>query len=132
MRYHAILFMCDDIGRAEWVSTNFKRHNPDIFLTVYNGGLDNRDVRARVAADFYEAGENLWHRRTRTTVGSFGYGWFEKLFTYAESRDAGDAFAKGRRGEGGGRGRGHGRDLKVLLPQPANVSRAQQGRRWRV
>ena len=88
MRYHAVLFMCDDISRAEWVSTNFKTHNPDIFLTVYNGGLDDRDVRARVTADLYEAGENLWHKRTRTPEGSFGYGWFEKLFAHAESRDA--------------------------------------------
>lgn len=80
--------MCNDVKRAEWVSTSFKRHNPDIFLTVYNGGTDDRQVRDRVIADHYEAGENLWHRRTRCATGSFGYGWFEKFFGYAEDRGA--------------------------------------------
>lgn len=88
MRYHAILFMCDDVKRAEWVSVNFKEHNPDIPLTIYNGGLDDRHVRSRVIADRYEAGENLWHRRTRCKTGSFGYGWFEKFFGYAEDYDS--------------------------------------------
>lgn len=87
-RYHAVLFMCNDIVRAEWVSTNFKRHNPGVILTVYNGGRDDREVRTRVTADHYEAGENLWHRGTRCSTGSFGYGWFRKFFDYAEAEDA--------------------------------------------
>jgi len=88
VHYHAILFMCNDVDRAEWVATNFKKHNPDIRLTVYNGGLDDVDTRSRVNADHYETGENLWHRNTRGATGSFGYGWFEKFYALAEEQDA--------------------------------------------
>ena len=80
--------MCNDVHRAEWVAHNFKAHNPDIGLTVYNGGVDDVETRRRVIADHYEAGENLWHLNTRLRTGSFGYGWFEKLYEVAEERDA--------------------------------------------
>lgn len=88
MQYHAIMFMCNDIHRAQWASALFKSHNPDIGLTVYNGGVDDADVRSRLAADRYEAGPNLWHTNTREPGGSFGYPWFEKLFELAEDHDA--------------------------------------------
>lgn len=89
MSYHAILFMCNDVHRAEWVVRNFRKHNPAIGLSIYNGGVDDRETRERVGlADSYEAGVNLWHRNTRLPVGSFGYGWFEKFYAIAEDRDA--------------------------------------------
>lgn len=88
MKYHAVLFMCDDLTRAEWVATSFKRHNPDIPLSVYNGGVDDAATRTRVVADHYEAGPNLWHANTVSPHGSFGYDFFERFYALAEMRDA--------------------------------------------
>lgn len=88
MKYHAVLFMCNDVTRAEWVSVNFKRHNPGIPLSVYNGGVDDAATRARLVADRYRAGPNLWHSKTVSSHGSFGYGWFEEFYGLAQDTDA--------------------------------------------
>lgn len=78
MKYHAILFMCNDEPRARFVIENFQKHNSDIPLTVYNGGehvnlVDDYDIELI-------KGPNVWHTKTRHAPGSFNYGWFEVLF----------------------------------------------------
>lgn len=77
MKYLAILFMCNDEERAKFVATNFKKHNPDIHLIVYNGGTYS-DIKS--ICDEYIQGNNLWHTKTRGSPGSFSYEWFEFLF----------------------------------------------------
>lgn len=81
MKYHAIMFMCNDLQRASFVASNFKKHNSDIKLTVYNGGesLDNSFIGQNQIDELIE-GPNLWHKKTRHAPGSFGYGWFTQLF----------------------------------------------------
>lgn len=77
MKYLAVLFMCNDEKRAKFVASNFKKHNPDIHLIIYNGGVT---VDMLDYCDEYVLGENLWHTKTRGAPGSFNYDWFEFLF----------------------------------------------------
>ena len=79
-KYHAILFMCNDEKRARFVIEGFKEHNPDIPLTVYNGG---EPVKLDYDIEYIE-GPNLWHRSTRHAPGSFNFHWFEMLFQMYE------------------------------------------------
>ena len=79
MKYLAILFMCDDIRRAEFTIENFQKHNPDIHLIVYNGGSSVKYFKDKYNIELIE-GPNLWHKDTRGPPGSFSYGWFEYLF----------------------------------------------------
>jgi hypothetical protein len=79
MKYLAILFMCNDEKRAEFVIENFKKHNPEIHLIVYNGGNSVQHFKNKYDIELIE-GPNLWHKRTHCRVGSFNYAWFETLF----------------------------------------------------
>ena len=80
MKYHAILFMCNDENRADFVLENFIKHNSDIDVTVYNGGKDSSLIKEKYPKAKYIKGPNLWHKGTRHAPGSFSYGWFEMLF----------------------------------------------------
>jgi hypothetical protein len=82
-KYHAVLFMCNDENRARFVIEGFKEHNPDIPLTVYNGGSP---VKLDYDIEYIE-GPNLWHRSTRHPPGSFNFHWFEMLFELHEKYD---------------------------------------------
>lgn len=86
MKYHAVLFMCNDEKRARFVIEGFKEHNPDIPLTVYNGGKPCRQLVEDYDIVLFE-GPNLWHRKTRHAPGSFNFHWFEKLFELHEIHD---------------------------------------------
>lgn len=79
MKYLAVLFMCNDENRAEFVIENFKKHNPDIHLIVYNGGQSASYLSEKYDIELVE-GPNLWHTKTRGAPGSFSYEWFEYLF----------------------------------------------------
>ena len=81
MKYHAILFMCNDEKRSRFVIENFQKHNPEIGLTVYNGG---EPVNFKEYDIEYIEGPNVWHKKTRHAPGSFNYGWFEMLFRMNE------------------------------------------------
>lgn len=85
MKYHAVLFMCNDESRARFVIENFLKHNPDIPLTVYNGGKSVPQLKD-YGVELIE-GKNLWHKNTRHPPGSFSYGWFEFLFELAREKD---------------------------------------------
>jgi len=85
-KYHAVLFMCNDEKRARFVIEGFKEHNPDIPLTVYNGGESCRQLVEDYDIVLFE-GPNLWHRNTRHAPGSFNYHWFEKLFEIYDRHD---------------------------------------------
>lgn len=80
MTYSAILFMCNDYKRAEFVIEGFTKHNPDIALAVYNGGEPARDLPERFNIDYRE-GPNMWEDITRNPPGSFNYQWYEYMFT---------------------------------------------------
>lgn len=80
MSYTAILFMCNDEKRAEFVIENFKKHNPEIHLIVYNGGNSAQFLKEKYDIELIE-GSNLWHKKTRNPPGSFSYEWFELLFS---------------------------------------------------
>ena len=80
MSYTAILFMCNDEKRAEFVIENFKKHNPEIHLIVYNGGNSAQFLKEKYDIELIE-GSNLWHPKTRNPPGSFSYEWFELLFS---------------------------------------------------
>lgn len=86
MKYVAILFMCNDVNRAEFTIENFKKHNPDIHLIVYNGGESVRYFEDKYDIELIE-GPNLWHTKTRGSPGSFNYGWFEQLYLTHEKYD---------------------------------------------
>jgi len=86
MKYHAILFMCNDEKRARFVIENFKKHNPEIMLTVYNGGSSLPQLKDEYDI-IYEEGPNLWQTRTRHPPGSFDVNWFYKLFSTHEKYD---------------------------------------------
>jgi hypothetical protein len=81
MTYHAILFMCNDEHRADFVLENFIKHNPEIGVTVYNGGKNTDLIKTKYPTVEYIKGPNLWHKGTRHAPGSFSYGWFEMLFS---------------------------------------------------
>lgn len=84
MKYHAILFMYNDENRALNVIKNFKKHNPNIFLTVYNGGNNYDSIQNNKQVDNYILGKNLWHTKTRHAPGSFSYEYIEYLFLINE------------------------------------------------
>lgn len=86
MKYHAILFMCNDEKRARFVIENFTTYNPDIPLTVYNGGEKMDHLATEYNIELIQ-GENLWHKKTRHAPGSFNFGWFEMLFMMHEKYD---------------------------------------------
>ena len=71
--------MCNDENRAEFVIENFKKHNPDIHLIVYNGGNSALYLQEKYDIELIE-GPNLWHKNTRHKPGSFSFEWFELLF----------------------------------------------------
>ena len=78
-KYRAILFMCNDERRAEFVIENFTKHNPDIPLMVYNGGNSAKYLEKKFNIELTE-GPNLWHKNTRNPPGSFSYDWVEYMF----------------------------------------------------
>jgi hypothetical protein len=80
MKYLAVLFMCNDEKRAEFVIENFKKHNPEIHLIVYNGGNSVKHYDDKYDIELIE-GPNLWHKKTRHAPGSFNYDWFKFLFS---------------------------------------------------
>jgi hypothetical protein len=80
MKYLAVLFMCNDEKRARFVIENFKKHNPEIHLIVYNGGNSVEHFKNEYNIELIE-GPNLWHTKTRGPPGSFSYDWFEFLFS---------------------------------------------------
>ena len=85
MKYHALLCMYNDLKRAEFVIDNFKKNNPDIPLTIYNGGeklQTDKIVEMTKKNEIHEIlqGPNLWHNKTRHPPGSFDFRWFELLF----------------------------------------------------
>lgn len=79
MKYHAILFMCNDEKRARFVIENFTKHNPDIGLTVYNGGESYSSLQKEYNIELIES-VNPWHKKTRHAPGSFNFTWFQILF----------------------------------------------------
>jgi hypothetical protein len=81
MKYLAVLFMCNDEKRARFVIENFKKHNPEIHLIVYNGGDSVEHFRKEYDIELIE-GPNLWHTKTWGPPGSFSYDWFERLFFF--------------------------------------------------
>jgi hypothetical protein len=83
MKYHAVLFMCNDEERARFVIENFQKHNPEIKLTVYNGGNSVSESFSEYDIELIE-GDNLWHKKTRHAPVSFSYEWFEMLFVIYE------------------------------------------------
>jgi len=85
-KYHAVLYMCNDLPRAELVIQGMKEHNPHIPLTVYNGGSDVGFLRNKYNIELIQ-GPNLWHKRTRHPPGSFSYEWVVSLFDFAEKYD---------------------------------------------
>lgn len=85
-KYKAILFMCNDEPRAEFVIENFTKHNPDIPLVVYNGGRSALYLKDKYNISLIES-KNLWHKKTRNPPGSFSYEWFEYLFFMGESME---------------------------------------------
>lgn len=85
-KYHALLFMCNDETRARFVIEGFQKHNPDIPLSVYNGGESAPQLAFDYDIDLIE-GRNLWHRNTRHPPGSFDFGWFQMLFRVAKNHD---------------------------------------------
>lgn len=84
MKYIAVLFMCNDEHRAKFVASNFKKHNPDIQLIIYNGGSS---ANIKDLCDEYIEGPNLWHTKTSSPPGSFSYEWFEFLFNLHDRYD---------------------------------------------
>jgi hypothetical protein len=85
-KYKAVLFMCNDEPRAEFVIENFTKHNPDIPLVVYNGGRSALYLKDKYKISLIE-GKNLWHKTTRNPPGSFSYEWFEYLFFMGENME---------------------------------------------
>lgn len=85
-KYHAVLFMCNDLKRAKFVIEGFTKHNPHIPLTVYNGGKKCGKALKKYDIELIE-GRNLWHTNTRHKPGSFDFGWFEWLFKLHEQYD---------------------------------------------
>lgn len=71
--------MCNDEKRADFVISNFQKHNPDIRLIVYNGGSPAPHLKDKYNIE-YQEGPNLWHKFTRCPPGSFSYEWFETMF----------------------------------------------------
>ena len=86
MKYLAMLFMCNDEKRAEFVIENFNKHNPEIHLVVYNGGKSAKYLSEKYDIELIE-GRNVWHNKTRHSPGSFDYEWFELLFKMHEKYD---------------------------------------------
>jgi hypothetical protein len=78
-KYHAVLFMCNDEKRARFVIENFQKHNPEIPLTVYNGGESCEHLKDEYDINLIE-GPNVWHNNTRHKPGSFDFHWFLVLF----------------------------------------------------
>ena len=76
--YTAFLTMCNDEKRAEFVLSNFTKHNPDIPVIVYNGGKSASHLCDKFNIDYRE-GPNLWNVFL-PGVGSFTYEWFEMIF----------------------------------------------------
>lgn len=86
MKYLAVLFMCNDEKRAEFVIENFKKYNSDIHLIIYNGGRSATYLNEKYDIELIE-GPNLWHVKTGTPPGSFSYEWFEFLFNIHKKYD---------------------------------------------
>lgn len=86
MKYHALLFMCNDEKRARFVIENFRKYNEDIPLTVYNGGESMEKLTSEFNIELIE-GKNVWHKNTRHPPGSFSFDWFQILFDVAKTYD---------------------------------------------
>ena len=83
MNIQAILFMCNDFSRANFVLDNFCKHNPDIPITTINSGgeppekhLNKYDQNTIINC------EDLWHKGTHCGRGGFGLKYVEKLFEF--------------------------------------------------
>lgn len=74
--------MYNDLKRAEFVIENMKLHNPDIPITVYNGGQSFPHLTEMYGVEVVE-GPNLWHTRVRNG-SSFSVDWFDNFYGFAE------------------------------------------------
>jgi len=82
--------MYNDLKKAKFVLEGMKQHNPNIPITVYNGGQSFPELVDEYGVELIE-GPNLWHNRVRSTPiaattqgGSFDYRWFDSLYGIAE------------------------------------------------
>ena len=77
--------MYNDLNKAEFVLENFKLHNPDISITVYNGGDTQPHLVEKYGVELIE-GPNLASKHTRERKGgySFNLTWFNNFYGLAE------------------------------------------------
>jgi len=74
--------MYNDLNRAEFVLDNFKLHNPDILITVYNGGDPQPHLIEKYGVELIE-GPNLVSKHTRSGM-SFNLNWYDSFYGLAE------------------------------------------------
>ena len=85
-KYHAVLYMYNDLPRAEFVIQGMQQNNPHIPLTVYNGGEDMSFLKTKYNINLVQ-GRNLWTTDTRHPPGAFNYDWFVSFFDFAKKYD---------------------------------------------
>lgn len=81
--------MSNDTERLDFTLRNFKKHNPNVPVLVYNNG-GNFELAKKIAEKYrceYKYIENIWHKKTHCGTGSFNFRWFELLFEYALQED---------------------------------------------
>jgi len=83
--YHAVMYMYNDLNRAEFVLENFRLHNPDIAVSVYNGGQSYPHLVEKYGVELVE-GLNMWHTDMRCGF-SFSPDWFDSFYGFAEKHN---------------------------------------------
>ena len=83
MKIKSILFTYNDLHRADFVLSNFTKHNPNIEIIIYNGGVNGDEIFSKYSSvSEVINGRNIWQKRTKPVcdIGSFDYDWFEIMF----------------------------------------------------
>lgn len=83
----AIIFMSNDHLKLDFTLRNFREHNSEAPVLVYNnGGVSSEGIAKKYNCEYKEI-ENIWHKSTHCGVGSFNYTWFELMFEYGLADD---------------------------------------------
>ncbi len=79
--------MSNDLDRLDFTLKNFRKHNPNIPVLVYdNGTISSEDIAKKYDCE-YKKIENIWHKKTHCGTGSFDYRWFEYMFDFGLAKD---------------------------------------------
>lgn len=83
MKLQAIVFMCNDFIRLDWMLQHFTQYNPHVPLLVVNSGGDSPShITSKYNSVSLIEAPNLWHKKTHCGVGSFGPSYYKYLFEY--------------------------------------------------